>query len=119
MIVKENGFNPLIMFDNYDILPASEPEYQIAYRQFTIASLKITKKHIPKSFFIEEILMEPIMIGMPSDYQKPKVVEYMIQLKRPYKLIFRDKSIANLYFKILCSDFENVNIEEQHPELFL
>lgn len=114
MIFKTNDLNPLIIFDNYGV-----QEEPINYTFFSCSAVNITKKDIPRNFYIEEILETPLTIGMSEGYKKPKVLSFVIKLNNNIKLTFTNNATANIYFKILCSNLKNQNIEEQYPELFL
>ena len=115
MIIKSNNFNPQIMYDNYHM--NTQPNNGVILRSFPIASINIKLEDIPEEFFMEELL-EGSIIYNKNVPTKPKVIEYMIIINN-YRLSFTDRGIANIYFEILCSDFENVDIKEIHPEIFL
>ncbi len=118
MIIMANEGNPYIVYDNYHI--PQTPEGSVLYESFYISSIKIYPEDIPDIFYVREYLeFEEAPCISTINTVKSKVIEYSIRLNNNVTIIFTDKSIAHLFFDLLCSDFEDINVREKYPELFL
>jgi len=121
MTIKSKRDEINIIYDNFESCQATEPDSNGIFpppkpsRMYVISAFKITKELIPEFFCVEAMVDGPITMGVNNI---PEPLEYIISLK-DIKIYFKSRTIAHLYFKILNSDFENVDLEKDYPELSL
>jgi len=118
MILKTRDKNPLIIFDNYMLqMPLEGPD--IFRENYEISSIKIRPDMVPDKCHVRVFSTSILINDAHKGWMTGTPVTYLIQLNNNFQLHFTDKSIANMYYSILMSDFENTDIHEKYPELFL
>jgi hypothetical protein len=120
MILKTRDKNPIIIFDNFATPYSLDGRTDTVFREnYEISCIDITPDMIPDGCHVRVFADSMIINDVMKGWVTGNPITYTIQLEDNIFLHFTDKSIANIYYTILMSDFENINIHEKYPELFL
>ena len=131
MILTEMGEDIRITYNR--VAPEAITQYDTTTSALTpigdISTLTPTPPIYPNMFFIcsaiditKELIPDILFIAKNEIYSPTTTTPkhtYNIELKENIVFEFSDFNIAIKYLDIFKSDFENINIREKYPEIFL